>query len=67
MDAWTPARLAGHSNIWQSMTYVHPSDNALHAAIDMMSGGGDTFWDNAKLPVPDGDSKLLVEQTYYKP
>ncbi|MGH2509964.1 MAG: tyrosine-type recombinase/integrase, partial [Ktedonobacteraceae bacterium] len=30
MDAWTLARLAGHSNIRQSMTYVHPSDNALH-------------------------------------
>ena len=26
MDAWTLARLAGHSSIRQSMTYVHPSD-----------------------------------------
>ena len=67
MDAWTLARLAGHSNIRQSMTYVHPSDHALHAAIDRMSadvvGGGDKFWDNAKLPVPSGDAKLLIEST----
>jgi integrase len=47
MDAWTLARLAGHSNVRQSMTHVHPSDQALHAAIDKMtvagSGGiGDT-------------------------
>jgi len=46
MDAWTLARLAGHSNVRQSMTYVHPSDQALHAAIDKMTpavaGSGET-------------------------
>jgi hypothetical protein len=42
MDAWTLARLAGHSNIKQSMTYVHPTDQSLHAAIDRVSVlGGD--------------------------
>jgi hypothetical protein len=45
MDAWTLARLAGHS-IKQSMIYVHTSDRALHAAIDRMSFGGDKFGDN---------------------
>jgi integrase len=29
MDARTLARLAGHSNIKQSMTYVHPTDQSL--------------------------------------
>jgi integrase len=58
MDAWTLARLAGHSNIRQSMTYVHPSDRALHAAIDRMSLGGDKSWDSAKFPVSDSDAKL---------
>jgi hypothetical protein len=43
MDAWTLARLAGHSNVRQSMTYVHPSDQALHAAIDktIVAGSGE--------------------------
>jgi integrase len=70
MDAWTLARLAGHSNIRQSMTYVHPSDNALHAAIDRMSievvAGGDESGDNAELPVPEDNTKLLVASTTTK-
>jgi integrase len=66
MDAWTLARLAGHGNIRQSMTYVHPSDNALHDAIDRMSLGGAESGDNAELPVPEGDTRLLVESTSTK-
>jgi integrase len=73
MDAWTLARLAGHSNIRQSMTYVHPSDNALHAAIDRMSGdnglvvsGGDKSRDNAKLPVRKAKQRLLVARSRKK-
>jgi integrase len=71
MDAWTLARLAGHSNIRQSMTYVHPSDHALHAAIDRMSissevRGGDKFWDNGEMPVLSGDARLLVASTSQK-
>src|SRR6202790_1273568 len=55
MDAWTLARLAGHSSIKQSMTYVHPTDKSLHAAIDRMSElpsvvGGDKSGDNAETP-----------------
>jgi integrase len=64
MDAWTLARLAGHSNIRQSMTYVHPSDKALHAAIDRLHSdnvqGGDEIGDNPEMPVSDTDNKLLV-------
>ncbi|MGA7963483.1 MAG: tyrosine-type recombinase/integrase, partial [Candidatus Acidiferrales bacterium] len=71
MDAWTLARLAGHSNIRQSMTYVHPSDRALHAAIDRMSNdngqGGDKIGDIAELPVPNADTKLLVHASQQKP
>lgn len=70
MDAWTLARLAGHSNIRQSMTYVHPSDNALHAAIDHMSdaapAGGDEIRDNEKHAVLDADTKLLVASSQQK-
>jgi integrase len=64
MDAWTLARLAGHSNIKQSMTYVHPTDKSLHAAIDRMSvQGGDKIGDNAGMPVFADESKLLVVET----
>jgi hypothetical protein len=66
MDAWTLARLAGHSNIRQSMTYVHPSDRALHAAIDRMSLGGDKSWDSAKFPVSGSGAKLIVVETTQK-
>jgi len=71
MDAWTLARLAGHSNIRQSMTYVHPSDIALHAAIDRLSGsdvqGGDEIGDNAKLAISEPESDLLVVSSRQKP
>jgi hypothetical protein len=64
MDAWTLARLAGHSNIKQSMTYVHPTDQSLHAAIDRVSVlGGDKIGDNAEMPVCDVEGKLLVVTT----
>jgi len=64
MDAWTLARLAGHSNIKQSMTYVHPTDQSLHAAIDRMSvRGGDKIGDNAEIVVSDAETKLLETST----
>jgi integrase len=64
MDAWTLARLAGHSNIKQSMTYVHPTDKSLHAAIDRMSAqGGDEIEDNAENALSATETKLLVSTT----
>jgi integrase len=64
MDAWTLARLAGHSNIKQSMTYVHPTDQSLHAAIQRMTvQGGDKTGDNAEITFSDSGSKLLVITT----
>jgi integrase len=38
-DAWTLARIAGHSSIAISARYVHPSDNAVIAALGRMGGG----------------------------
>ena len=67
MDAWTLARLAGHSNIKQSMTYVHPTDKSLHAAIERMAvQGGDKIGYNGEIPVSDAESKLLVVTTSKK-
>jgi hypothetical protein len=37
-DAWTLARIAGHSNISISMRYVHPSSEAVHKAMTNLGG-----------------------------
>ena len=67
MDAWTLARLAGHSNIKQSMTYVHPTDKSLHAAIDRMTAqGGDKIGDNGKTAVSDTEIELHLSKTSVK-
>ena len=58
MDAWTLARLAGHSSIKQSMIYVHTSDRALHAAIDRL--GGDKTRDNDVLEKSADETRILT-------
>jgi hypothetical protein len=35
-DAWTLARIAGHSSITISARYVHPSEDAVLAAIEKL-------------------------------
>lgn len=37
-DAWTLARIAGHSNIAISARYVHPSDDSVLAAMEKLPG-----------------------------
>jgi integrase len=37
-DAWTLARIAGHSSVTMSARYVHPSEEAVLAALDRLSG-----------------------------
>jgi integrase len=37
-DAWTLARIAGHSSVAMSARYVHPSEDAVFAALDHLSG-----------------------------
>jgi integrase len=37
-DAWTLARIAGHSNIGISSRYVHPSEDAVLSAMERLSG-----------------------------
>ncbi len=37
-DAWTLARIAGHSTISISMRYVHPSQEAVERAMNLMGG-----------------------------
>jgi hypothetical protein len=46
------------------MTYVHPTDKSLHAAIDRMSvQGGDKIGDNAEMAVSDAEGRILVVTT----
>ncbi len=40
IDAWSLARIAGHSSLQVSANYVHPSDTALHAAIGRLVRSG---------------------------
>jgi integrase len=37
-DAWTLARIAGHSNVSMSSRYVHPSEDAVLGAIARLGG-----------------------------
>src|SRR5207302_2958361 len=37
-DAWTLARIAGHSSVAISSRYVHPSEDAVLAAISRLGG-----------------------------
>lgn len=37
-DAWTLARIAGHSSIAMSTRYVHPSEEAVFTALEKLSG-----------------------------
>jgi integrase len=37
-DAWTLARIAGHSSVAMSARYVHPSEDAVLFAIDRLGG-----------------------------
>lgn len=37
-DAWTLARIGGHSSVAMSARYVHPSEDAVLSALDRLSG-----------------------------
>jgi integrase len=37
-DAWTLARIAGHSNVSMSSRYVHPSEDAVLGAMARLGG-----------------------------
>jgi integrase len=47
-DAWTLARIAGHSSVAISSRYVHPSDDAVFAAVSRV--GGHSFGHSPEIP-----------------
>ena len=58
-DVWTLARIAGHSSISISSRYVHPSEDAVLAAVDKL--GRHKTWHNAKSVVNESvDDALLT-------
>jgi integrase len=64
-DAWTLARIAGHSSVAMSARYVHPSEDAVLAALDRLSGHNFGHRENTSekrlavepLLSPSGDSR----------
>src|ERR1019366_6604239 len=54
-DAWTLARIAGHSSVAISSRYVHPSDDNVLAAVNRL--GGHNFGHNGN----SGEKRLAVE------
>jgi integrase len=57
-DAWTLARIAGHSNIGISQRYVHPSEDAVLNALSRLSGHN--FGHSTDNVIPEGAVDLLL-------
>jgi integrase len=60
-DAWTLARIAGHSNISISQRYVHPSEDAVLNALSRLSGHNSGH--SAENVIPEGSAELLLNAT----
>jgi integrase len=60
-DAWTLARIAGHSNISMSSRYVHPSENAVLDAMSRLGGhkNGHNQNEAPQLPVAEDDTNVI--------
>jgi integrase len=60
-DAWTLARIAGHSNISMSSRYVHPSENAVLDAMSRLGGhkNGHNQNEAPRLPVAEDDTNVI--------
>jgi integrase len=57
-DAWTLARIAGHSNIAISQRYVHPSEDAVLSAMSRL--GGHKTGHNEKPALPPKEERQEV-------
>jgi integrase len=57
-DAWTLARIAGHSSVAVSARYVHPSDDRVLDAISRL--GGQRIGQSEPSQLPTGDGKFLT-------
>jgi len=51
-DAWTLARVAGHSSVAVSGRYVHPSEDAVLTALSRLSGHNSGHNQISEMPLP---------------
>ena len=53
-DVWTLMKIAGHSNIQQSMAYIHPDSKTVQAAVEKAGKkkGGHKTRHNAETAIP---------------
>ena len=60
-DAWTLARIAGHSNISMSSRYVHPSESAVLDAMSRLGRhkNGHNQNEAPRLPVAKDDTNVI--------
>jgi integrase len=63
-DAWTLARIAGHSNVAISSRYVHPSEDVVFAAVSRL--GGHNSGHSVNMAETAGDGEKLLTQTAEK-
>ncbi len=74
-DAWTLARVAGHSSVAISSRYVHPSKNAVLDALTRLGGhnfGHNSNWNDVdangeREPTPQESSKYMVSAAGLEP
>ncbi len=59
-DAWTLARIAGHSSVSISTRYVHPSEDAVLAAVEMLGGHNSRHTPRKSLTGTLGEKLLSV-------
>jgi len=57
-DAWTLARIAGHSNIGISQRYVHPSEDAVLNALSRL--GGHNSGHSAENALPANQARAML-------
>lgn len=58
IDAWTLARVAGHSNVALSFRYVHPSEETILNAVSRL--GGHKTGHSAENQIPQNSQRFLV-------
>lgn len=59
-DAWTLARIAGHSSINMSRRYVHPSDDAVLAAMEKLTLTGCNSGSRPNLPTENENREDIL-------
>jgi integrase len=65
-DAWTLARIAGHSNISISQRYVHPYEDAVLSAMPRLVGHNSGHTAKIALPERTDRETVLILNEWFK-